>query len=242
MPEFAQKEREEDVEKYARRISRTVAKIERAHREILREILREIIPIARRCQCHNRHQSPLKPCQSPSWLLKYIIADFPFLRTSSGDPRRFFSRTRDYREEEAEGSKYLVEGPRSSPKHFRGRFFARTYFLRPVRVLIAQSIRARALSGAKKKSLNGDLFLLSFSSSLFFLSFFFLLFFFSNRLRSLWRIAAPTTIDPSDLADQCRIAAFATRRSLRQRRRETLNIASSSLNLPLGKIEFRPLA
>lgn len=65
------------------------------------------------------------------------------------------------------GPKYLVEGPRSSPKHFRGRFFARTYFLRPVRVLIAQSIRARALSGAKKKSLNGDLFLLSSSFSFF---------------------------------------------------------------------------
>lgn len=70
------------------------------------------------------------------------------------------------------GPKYLVEGPRSSPKYFRGRFFARTYFLRSVRVLIAQSIRARALSGAKKKSLNGDLFLLSFSFSLlFFISF-----------------------------------------------------------------------
>lgn len=134
-----------------------------------------------------------------------------------------------------EGPKYLVEGPRSSPKHFRGRFFARTYLLRPVRVLIAQSIRARALNGAKKKSLNGDLFLL-FLYLFSFLSFFSCSFLFEpSPLASENRRSDDRSSNP---ANQCGIAAFATRKSSRQRRRETLNIAFSSLNLPLRKIEF----
>jgi len=131
-----------------------------------------------------------------------------------------------------------VEGPKSSPKHFRGRFFARTYFLRPVRVLIAQSIRTRALSGAKKKS-NGDLFLLS--SSFSFLSFFFS-FLFEHRSSLTLENRRSDDDRSSDFADQCRIAAFATRRRSSRQRWKTLNITFSSLNLSLEKIEFCPPA
>lgn len=71
-----------------------------------------------------------------------------------------------------------------SSKHFRGRFFAKTYFLRPVCVLIAQSIRARALSGAKKNSQNDD-------SPLFFSFFSFL-----SIFLSFWNVSARSRESP----------------------------------------------
>lgn len=118
----------------------------------------------------------------------------------------FPSRTRPLKAKDGE-PKYFAEEAESSSKHFRGRFFARTYFLRLVRVLIAQSIRARTSSGAKKKSLNGDLPLFFFP--LFFLFFFFLVFSISvcSRESPLWQRSI-------DFADQCKIAAFATRKLL----------------------------
>lgn len=68
-----------------------------------------------------------------------------------------------------------------------GTILCKDLLFKTVRVLIAQSIRARALSGAKKKSLNGDLLLFFFP--------FFLVFFCLFCHRSPSRIAAPTTID-----------------------------------------------
>lgn len=104
-----------------------------------------------------------------------------------------------------------MEGLKYFRRFFR-RFFAKTYFLRPVRVLIAQSIRARALSGAKKKSLNRDLLLFSFP------------FFFLFELSSFTFESRHSDDDRScDLADQCRIAAFATRRLLERETTTTGN-------------------
>lgn len=149
----------------------------------------------------------------------------------------FFSRARNYRKEEAEDLSTSWKGQGEFAEALP-RTILREDLLLKIRSRFDCTIDSSpGFKRCEEKVVEWRLVpLLSFSSSLLF-SFPFL---FEPSPHALEN--RHSNDDRSfDFADQCRIAAFMTRRFSRQRRREILNIAFFSSNLPLGKIEFHSL-